>query len=196
MSFESMMLDTIDLLKKDGTRTLGIKASVQQRKIITFDTSTQIEPHDLLMRRTSNGQEETYEIIDPVFFEEFGGIPSSYQIEVKKLGVPEARQHVQSITYNVTGAGARVNSHSTDNSVNTINTGSQTLSYVEDIRKALAAESLSPEQTADAADIVKEIEQQIEGGKPNKSVLKALIGALPQIASIVSAGASILAQVG
>ncbi|MBI6746850.1 MULTISPECIES: hypothetical protein [Pseudomonas syringae group] len=195
MSFESMMLDTIELLKQNGSRTPGIKGSVQKGKIITFDSSLQIEPHDLFIRKASNGTEETYEVIDPVFHEAFHGIPASYQIEVRKLGVPEAKQHVQSITFNVTGAGARINSNSTDNSTNTINTGSQVMNHLDTIRKELAAANLSDEQAAEAADVLEAVEVQLASGKPKKGIVKVLLGALPSVASISTAIASILAGI-
>lgn len=195
MSLQSMMKDTIDLLKQDGTKTTGIKGSVQQNKVITFDSSVLIEPRDLLIRRASNGAEETYEVIDPVFHEGHGGIPASYQIDVRKLGVPEAKQHVQSITFNVTGGGARVNSNSTDNSTNTINTGSQTFSDLQTIRRELASANLSQEQATEASEVLDAVEQQLSTPKPNRTVVKALLDALPSVATIGSAVASIVSSI-
>lgn len=196
MPFRKMMKDTIDLLKQDGTRKNGIKGSVQKGKIITFDSSIVIDPSDLLIRATSNGAEETYEVIDPVFHEKHGSIPANYQIEVRKLGVPEAKQHVQSITFNVTGAGARVNSNSTDNSTNTINTGSQAFHHLEAIKSGLASADLSAEQAKEASEVLDAVEQQLSTGKPNRTVIKALLDALPSVASIGSAVASILSSIG
>lgn len=195
MSFQSMMKDTIDLLKQDGTKTAGIKGSVQQNKIITFDSSVLIEPRDLLIRRASNGAVETYEVIDPVFHEGFGGIPASYQIDVKKLGIPEAKQHVQSITFNVSGTGARVNSNSTDNSTNAINIGSQVLGDLRTIRRELASANLSLEQATAASDVLEAVEQQLSTNKPNRTVVKALLDALPSVATIGSAIASIVSSI-
>ncbi|MEB0308334.1 hypothetical protein QN382_03420 [Pseudomonas sp. 10B1] len=195
MPFQSMMKDKIDLLKQNGTRTSGIKSSVQKNKIITFDSSVIIEPRDLLIRLASNGAEETYEVIDPVFHEGHGGIPASYQIDVRKLGVPEAKQHVQSITFNVTGPGARVNSNSTDNSTNTINTGSQTFSDLQTIRRELASANLSQEQATEASDVLDAVEQQLSTPKPNRTVVKVLLDALPSVATIGSAVASIVSSI-
>lgn len=195
MSFESMMQDTIDLLKQDGTRKSGIKGSVQKGKIITFDSSVLIEPNDLLIRRATNGAEETYEVLDPVFHEKFGSIPASYQIEVRKLGVPEAKQHVQSITFNVTGAGARVNSNSVDNSTNTVNVDSQVYGHLESIKRELDAASLSAVQAEEAADVLSAVEHQISSGKPNRTVVRALLDSLPDVAKIGTAIASIVALI-
>jgi hypothetical protein len=58
-----------------------------------------IEIGDLIQRKMSNGGKEIYEVINPEFYEKTYSIPAHYQIKHKKLGVPEAKQAVQSITY-------------------------------------------------------------------------------------------------
>lgn len=104
-------------------------------------------------------------------------------------------QRLESITFNVTGAGARINSNSTDNSTNTINTGSQVMNHLDTIRKELAAANLSDEQAAEAADVLEAVEVQLASGKPKKGIVKVLLGALPSVASISTAIASILAGI-
>jgi len=89
MSFDSLMTDTVSLLKQDGTEFDGIKASVQKKMIFVQDANYLIEPGDLIRRKMSNGGEETYEVIDPGFHEEFHSIPAGYQMDVRKLGIPE-----------------------------------------------------------------------------------------------------------
>jgi hypothetical protein len=107
------MNDTVDLLKKDGSKVEGLKASVQRNKIFMDAGKLVVESGDLILRRMSNGAQETYEIIDPGFYESFGRIAANYQMQVKKLGIPEATRAVQSITYNISGNNARVNQNST-----------------------------------------------------------------------------------
>ncbi|HDS1682388.1 TPA: hypothetical protein QEM39_003973 [Pseudomonas putida] len=192
MSFAKMMTDTVELLKKDGTRVPGLKASVQKNQIVTFENSVLIEPQDLLIRRASNGAEETYEVIDPGFHEKFGSIPASYQIEVRKLGLPEAQKHVQSIVYNVSGAGARVNHHSVDNSINTITLDSQIQGSLNTIREELRRSELPQQEMEQALEIVGEVQQQLESGSPRKTIVSALLGALPSIAAITKAAGVIV----
>lgn len=195
MSFASMMTDKVDLLKQDGTRIPGIKASVQKNKIITFDSSVLIAPGDLLIRKASNGAEDTFEVIDPVFNEKFRGIPANYQIDVKKLGVPEAKQQVHSIVYNVTGAGARVNHQSVDNSVNTITLDSQIQGSLNTIHEEIERSGLPRAEIESALEVVAELKQQFESGKPRKTIVSALLGALPSIATITKAVGAIAAAV-
>lgn len=192
MALASLMKDKVDLLKQDGTRVSGLQASVQKGKIFTFG-SVVIEPRDLLIRTASNGAEETYEVIDPVFYEQHGGIPANYQIQVRKLGVPEAKQQVHNIVYNVSGTGARLNVNSVDNSINTIVVDSHIQGNLSTIREELEKSDLPREQINEGLEVVKEIQQQFESGKPRKTVVSALLGALPSIATITKAVSSIAA---
>lgn len=100
MKFSRHMIDNISLIKKDGERIDNIKASVQSKKIFIMQSDILIEIGDLIQRKMSNGGEETYEVIDPVFYEKSHGIPAHYQIKHRKLGLPEAKKAVQNITYN------------------------------------------------------------------------------------------------
>ena len=120
MAFDSLLTDTVSLIKQDGTTVGGIKASVQSKNIFIQGHEPLIESGDLVQRKMSNGAEETYEVIDPGFHEEFHGIPARYKMDVRKLGVPEAKSAIHSVTYNVTGNNARINQNSVDQSVNVV----------------------------------------------------------------------------
>ena len=82
----------------------------------------------------SNGGEETFEVIDPGFHERFHGIPAGYQMEVRQLGIPEARSAIQNITYNVTGQNARINQNSVDQSINIIELSSDMAENIRALR--------------------------------------------------------------
>ena len=195
MSFASMMTDKVDLLKQDGTRVSELKASVQKNKVFMFDSTVLIEPGDLLIRKASNGAEDTYEVIDPVFHEQFGGIPANYQIDVRKLGVPEAKHQVHSIVYNVSGAGARVNHQSVDHSVNTITLNSDIEGSLKTIREEVERSGLAQAEINSALEVVDELKQQFESGTPRKTIVSSLLGALPSIATITKAVGTIAAAV-
>jgi hypothetical protein len=120
MNLSSLMKDKITILKKTGEKFEGIKATVSSDSVIAAAEGILIEPGDLLRRHMSIGAEETFEVIDPGFREAFHAIPGSYQMRVRKLGLPEADRAVQNITYNLNGPNSRINQHSVDNSVNTV----------------------------------------------------------------------------
>lgn len=195
MSFSSMLNDNVTLLKKSGDRVDGIKASVQSKKIFINRSDILIETGDLIQRKMSNGGEETYEVIDPGFHESFGGIEAHYQMTHRKLGLPEAKAAVHSITYNISGPNARVNNHSTDNSVNTVNINPDVAEHISMLRQEVKRLLLQQDQRS-ALEVVDAIESQFESSTPSKVVVKALLGALPSAGSIASIGSFLLSALG
>ncbi|BDM64135.1 hypothetical protein NFHSH190041_15870 [Shewanella sp. NFH-SH190041] len=192
MSFDSLLTDTISVLKKTGENIESIKASVQKGKIFIQRSDILIESGDLIRRTMSNGATETYEVIDPGFHEQFHGIPAGYQMNVKNLGLPEAEKAVQSITYNISGTNNRVNQNSTDNSVN-INVQNQDLQeHLEALKAEITKLDLSPEQEKESFEVIDAIESQVLSESPSKVVVKTLLNSLPYAGSIASIGSFIL----
>lgn len=193
MPFSLLMTDTVDLLKKDGSKAEGLKASIQKNKIFMDAGKLLIESGDLILRRMSTGAQETYEVVDPGFYERFGSIPANYQIQMKKLGAPEATRAVQHITYNITGHNARINQSSTDNSTNVVNIDARAIQYIAALRSEIESLNLPAAEKQAALELVQEVEGQIKAGKSKKAVVSALLGALPHVASITSIVASLVA---
>lgn len=195
MTFSDMLNDNVTLLKKNGDRVEGIKASVQAKKIFINRSDILIETGDLIQRNMTNGGEETYEVIDPGFHESFHGIEAHYQMTHRKLGLPEAKAAVQSITYHISGPNARVNNHSTDNSVNTVNINPDVAEHISMLRQEV--KRLLPDQEQKPAlEVVDAIEGQFESSAPSKVVVKTLLGALPSAGSIASIGSFLLSALG
>lgn len=186
MSFKELMTDTVDLIKADGTRKIGLKASVQKTKIFMDADGLLIEPEDLILRKMSNGAEETYRVIDPGFHERFHSIPAGYQMDVIKLGLPEAKRAVQSVTYNFHGDNARVNQHSIDNSTNVVNIDARVVQHIEDLRNGILYSDLSELEKEEAIEIIDEVDSAFRSGKTKKSVVSSLLKALPHVASITT----------
>ncbi|HAT2491131.1 TPA: hypothetical protein I8220_002856 [Aeromonas hydrophila] len=186
MPFKDLMNDTIDVIKADGSKQSGLKASVQKTKVFMDAHGILVEPEDLIIRRMSNGAEETYRVIDPGFHEDFHGIAAHYQMDVIKLGIPEAKRAVQSITYNIHGNNARVNQNSIDNSTNLVSVDARAMQYVEELRKEIDRSSLSASEKEEAIEIIDEVDTAFRTGKPKKSVVTALLNSLPQAANITT----------
>ncbi|SDG86187.1 hypothetical protein SAMN05216588_101221 [Pseudomonas flavescens] len=194
-----MQTDKLSLLKQDGTRTDGILGVVTAKGIFLevsqpgVKKMPRVEPGDLFIRFTSVG-DETYEVLDPRFYElEAGLTDAHYQCKVKKLGVPEAKAAVQSITYNVSGNNSRVNVNSVDNSVNTVNVDSQVTQLISDIRNAIKAADLPACDAQEALEVVDMVEEQFQSAKPKRSVVRALLQSLPTALSVASSIAGIMA---
>lgn len=191
MSFEDFMTDPISVRKQNGELIEGLKASVQRDKIFLERSDVLIEPRDLIERRMSNGAVETFEVVDPGFHEAFHGFEAHYQMSVRKLGLPEAKQRVESTTYNITGHNARINNHSVDQSTNNVNIGTNLSEYIEGLRQVI--QSLKdPQQRQDALEIVDAVEIQLASTRPSKTVVSTLLNALPHVASIATIASSIL----
>ena len=195
MTFSDMLNDNVTLLKKNGDRVEGIKASVQAKKIFINRSDILIETGDLIQRNMTNGGEETYEVIDPGFHESFHGIEAHYQMTHRKLGLPEAKAAVQSITYHISGPNARVNNHSTDNSVNTVNVNPDVAEHISMLRQEVKR-LLPDHEQKPALEVVDAIEGQFESSAPSKVVVKTLLGALPSAGSIASIGSFLLSALG
>ncbi len=193
MGFSSLMTDTVSVLKKDGRRFDGIKASVQKGKIFMSGCTLLIESGDLIQRKMSNGGEETFEVIDPGFHEQFHSIPAGYQMTVKKLGIPEAQKAVQNITYNVAGPNARINQNSIDNSVNIANVHPDVAEYIEALRSAVQAAELVAEQKKTAKEVIDAVNEQFQSGRPSRTVVTTLLAALPHVANVATIVTSLLA---
>lgn len=180
MSFASMMKDKIQVLKSDGTKSIEMNASVQSKGIYLMRSDVLVEPGDLIQRVMSNGGTETFQVVDPGFYEGAGGaIPAHYQMKVKKLGLPEAEKAIQSITYNISGPNARVNNNSVDNSNNVVNMNNDLSESIEALKAEINRLELSAQEKEDAIEVVGAIEEQCKNAKPSKVVVHALINSLP-----------------
>ncbi|MES3022780.1 MAG: hypothetical protein V4857_14480 [Pseudomonadota bacterium] len=182
------MNDTITVVKRNGgARFEGIKAAVQSEQISILQSEPFIEPNDLIVRTMSNGGEETFEVLDPGFHERFGPIPAGYQVKVRKLGVPEAKSASQSITYNVSGSNARINNHSVDNSTNVAQDSSADVTrLLAELRGAMHSAALSLSDRGEALEIIDGVEAQFADEKPKRSVVRAMLNALPDVATIAT----------
>ena len=195
MPFSHLLKDNVSLLKKNGDVIDGIKASVQTQKIFINRSDILIETGDLVQRKMSNGGEETYEVIDPGFHEGIGRVKAHYQMTHRKLGLPEAKQAVKTITYNISGANARINNNSTDNSTNIVNINSDALEHISMLRQEIQRLVDSSEERKEALEIVDAIESQFDSASPSKAVINTLIKSLPNLGSIAAIGSFLLSCV-
>lgn len=192
MSLANMMNDSIELLKSDGTKKSGLKASVQRTKVFMDFDDILVEPSDLIIRRMSNGAEETYRVIDPGFHEKFHSIKAHYQMEVQKLGLPEAKSAQQSITFNISGNNARINQNSIDHSTNVVQIDSSAIQYLESLRKEIEGSALEAAEKTAAHEIIDEVDGAFRNGNPKKSVITALLNALPHVEKITAIAQAII----
>jgi len=192
MSFSDLLNDTIDIHKLNGDVVPKIKASVQKNKVFVDDSKLLIEPGDLIVRKMSNGGEETFKVIDPGFHEGMGSIDAHYQMDVQKLGIPEANKAIQNITYNINGNNARVNQNSIDNSINISGQNEEIFKQINLIKQIIQDSNLASDEIQDANEILNEVETEMRSEKPRNKIIQALLNALPTIGDIASISSLII----
>jgi hypothetical protein len=132
-----MMKDTVVLIKPDGTRVEGIRASVQSEKIMVDDDSLPIEEGDTIERERPSGIVERYMVLDAGYHADFHGIPAHFSMQVRKETAIPRNPPSPSNNYYLTGPNSRVNNNSLDASVNVSLTQQATLQLFDDLLAAL-----------------------------------------------------------
>lgn len=195
MPFSDMMLDSVTLVKKDGTVFReGIKAQVASGKIITFEKDLPLEPGDHFLRTIPSGLVEDFEVIDPNFISGMGGIPASFQAKVRRTQQPAAspQQVVHNITANFHGPNSRI-TIGTDNSTNTADEIQPlaVASFLEQLKPNLSG--LPEAQREQIASQVQILEFEIASSAPDQSKLRNALMTVKAIAegaagNLVAAG--------
>lgn len=191
--FSDFMTDKIFIIKKDGTKSKELKASVQSNKIHFDDISILIEPDDIVERIMSNGGIEQYQVIDPCFYEAFHGISAHYQMKVRKIGLPQKQTTSQTV-YNI-GDNAKIYNHSVDMSVNIHNHNDEIVKVLDKLKSEI--EKISNKvKKQEALEIFQEIHEQCISDKPKRTVLNTLVNSLPPIDNIASIANSLMSIFG
>jgi hypothetical protein len=188
------MRDNLSVRKADGTEVPGLRGSVQGDTIILMQATPVIEPGDEVVRHASNGTTERYVVVDPGFKEGLGRIPKHYQMTVKKWqSVEQTAQAPSGFHVTINGHNARVNHHSTDNSVNVVHDNSGSAELIAELRQLIDRTDLPMAEREAAHEVVGEIEEQFTSGKPKFRIVSALIKALPTVVATAEACAKLVA---
>ncbi len=116
--FGSFPQSELTIVSPDGT-VRGVEKGIIDSKLATISNKNAvILAGDEIRRKLPNGIEETFEVVDPVFYNGMGGaIPAHYQVKIRRKGSFLAGTG-GNFTFNVSGPNARVNIGSHDNSQN------------------------------------------------------------------------------
>ena len=115
----SLPTSSCDVVTATGQLIATTKAAILPQNIIIFDTSIPINVGDEIRRKLPSGQDETFEVTDPTFFQEFHGTKAHYQLKYRRKGTfPHGAGG--NYTVQVTGSNSRVNIGSTDRSTNIV----------------------------------------------------------------------------
>jgi hypothetical protein len=119
MPLNAFKMSDLNVVPKEGGVAVPTKGIVSGSNLIVIqDTSIPLKVGDEIRRGLPNGQEEAFEVLDPVFYDE-ESLGPHYQVKVQRKGAYQAGMG-GNYTFNVNGPNARVNFHSTDNSQNIV----------------------------------------------------------------------------
>ena len=187
MAFSKLMNDNVSLIKKSGERVDNIKASVQTKKIFIDRSDILIETGDFIQRKMSNGGEETYEIIDPGFHEQFGGIPAGYQMTHKKLGLPEAKRAIQNITVTIHGDNRGNMQVGNDNIMNNSEFNQKFTQLIQEIENS---------SVGNKSQLIQELNEKKEDKTALQSSLGTLLTRGAEVATVIPAIGALLSMLG
>ncbi|WP_417610635.1 hypothetical protein [Parasphingorhabdus sp.] len=115
--FDDLPKSKFDIVDAEGKIRSQVDAIATGKKIIVPDETVIIQTGDEMRRRLPNGTDETFEVVDPVYFQKTFGLPGHFQVEVRKKGMfPHGTGG--NYTISVTGTNSRVNIASSDLSTN------------------------------------------------------------------------------
>ena len=156
--FDSFANDHVTVTAADGTVVRErVAADVQTGMIFINDASVQIAPGYEISRTVPSGLTEVFVVVDPGFYAASHGMEAHYQIKVRRKEATQRPPNV--VTYNVTGANAKINIGSYDASHNLVFHPGYADELFASIRSAVDAGITDANQRQSVLDAVAAMEQ-------------------------------------
>ncbi len=186
--FSKLMNDNLKIIKNDNKIIESIKGSVQGNRIFIMRSDILIEKVDIVERIMSNGGIETFEVLNPNFYEKNLGISAHYQMEVvniknKKESKNDNNNFNNVYNINVKKAGILSTGSHSINTYNENNINNDIDNLINEIKKL---------KLADEKQIVLELENLKSNKENAKSVLANLLTRFSEVATITSFGNELL----
>ncbi|WGI26587.1 hypothetical protein QEN58_05885 [Halomonas alkaliantarctica] len=192
MDIYDLFRDSVSIEKLSG-ETLGpVKGLVQKGKI-QLQAKHPLEPGDILVREMPFGEPERYVVNDPGFMQGIDDDTSHFQAEVTRESKANGRgdkvggdssPRPAPITYIVSGAHARFNQNSTDNSINvTVEAGE---SLFEDLKSELRSNVTDPQRLDELLSLVSDMQASQHDSKSLSEKLGQFISKSADIMTIIA----------
>ena len=152
--FDDFPQTDFEVVAPDGSRRKPIKGVFSGHVVLVADAQAVILVGDELRRRLPNQLEETYDVVDPVFFADPSGLDAHYQVKIRRKGAFQPGTG-GNYSVHVSGDNARVNISSTDKSNNTVFNGD----VFSDLRLAIQNKVPDPEYREKLLIAVEEMKQ-------------------------------------
>jgi hypothetical protein len=115
--FDDFPKSCFEVISPEGEVRGSAEGIFAGETVMVSDITLQIFAGDEVRRSLPNGSDDVFTVVDPRFFDAFGGIDAHFQLKVRRKGTFPHRQGGHFI--NVTGANARV-TFGNDSSTNLI----------------------------------------------------------------------------
>jgi len=172
-------VETVTLVKRDGSKILGVKALIDEGEYTINDVSLLVEVGDSLERPLPNGTVEVSEIVSLDFQKGDWHLPSLFIAKTRKGSITSSSS--RSATFHNYGQINIATDQSTfhaemNNSVNL----AQLEKLIGDIRKNTPA-SINEEERESINDSLEVIDEELKKPKPKKSLINTALTTLKAI---------------
>ena len=185
------MNDTIAVVSQGGCRRENIRASVQQKTIFIDDVTVPIVIGDKIERKLPSGQLEAFVITDFHLWQGRGSIQGYYEIKYQREAAQQPQQRKMLNLHISNSPQARINLHSSDQSVNV--SKHQPDALFQEIRERLAEALVDSPDLENLLDRVSDMEQGLESGNL-KTAYKKFVAAAANHMTILAPFLSRLTQ--
>jgi hypothetical protein len=110
--------EEMEVVSPEGELRCRVKGSFTDSMVLIQDTNADVRTGDEIRRQLPNGKQEVFTVDDPTFYSG-GPFGAHYQVKVSRPKVFDKHTGGH-YSVNVSGNNARVNIHSSDNSVNVV----------------------------------------------------------------------------
>lgn len=101
-AFQSLLKDSVHIVKPDGQRLGPYKASVSSGSITIMEKSLNVEEGDHVTRPLPSGKEELYLVVSADYSPGLGSIPPHYSLKVQKTtAIVDSPSSMKSTTINI-----------------------------------------------------------------------------------------------
>ena len=130
-------------IAKSGTEVVSdvYKCTLTPKQAVIFDDGLDVDEGDSLIRILPNGKRETYTVLEVSFNSGLGGIPSHYELTLRKDASLVAERKIQHTTFNISNSqGFQIGDHNSQ----------QFVSLLKDIVSKIDSSSAPAEEKDEA----------------------------------------------
>ncbi|WP_164469886.1 hypothetical protein [Aliarcobacter cryaerophilus] len=186
--FSMLLKDKLKLIKKNGEIIEQIQGSVQKNKIYIMRGDILIEKDDIIERFMSNGGIETFQVINPNFYEKHNSISAHYQLEVVNSNnikeLKSKNNHSSHIYNNINVRNAGI-----------ISTGSNSTNIYNENNINKLIEEIKKLNLKDEKQIISDLEASKIDNEKAKVTLGSLLSKGSEVSSITSLIIEILSKI-